>query len=1313
MKRINFTLIIVFMATLAFSQNAKKVKPGNGNGTDQFTVSLTCENHYISGTTMDLNFILDYQTTDWEYGDFISLTFPVGITPNSSPTDPFCPTLEGQDPEWLNGVSGQTISWGEDNDDGWGGIEFGEHPFIVNVTIDAGVTGDQVIDILVSGCVYGVPQGDVYFTYTLQEMPTTPDLAVVATGIDYTNYPLAQAYSIPVSAEVSNYGTELNTATDLVATCGIASYAETAAIFLPLPNGGSETLTLPVLNPFTEGTHEIIIEANAPGDPYLSNNSDTITFGVDSVYAHDDGGRMFAYGSNYYSYSIGIIYDIIIDDDLTGVQFFLAETATIGDEFSLSVCPVTTSGETFTCGDPVWESEALYVDATMLESWSTVNLQNAELLEGGEYALFIHEHTSSSIEIGHDGNNQGDILLSVNGINNYWEDETYGWAMLRLVLGASNTVLLDNDVSVSAIVSPNSDINLSNAETVTITITNYGVNPQTDFDVAYTVDGAGEVVETISGTLNGGESMDYTFTTQVDLSAIGTYAIEACTMLADDENPGNDCKTKDVVNAEPALCVPQYSTGCSYGDGFTDFALEQIENYGTACADLNGLGWSQYLNLDPAILSAGETYIVTMASGYGSNYASIWIDFNDDLDLTEDEQVLFSYLLPAAGVMADVEITIPADAPEGQHIMRARTNYNADCLDACEEYMYGEAEDYYINIGEAPPPPTDLTATVIDYDVELNWQEAAGSGSSTFIGYRVYRDGAAIAEEIAETSYTDYNLLPGTYSYNVKGVYEEGVSAGAGPVEVIIEGGVERDLVIIEVATGTWCTYCPGAAMGVDEMHAEGLSVGIIEYHSGDNYETTESSARIAYYGVTGFPTAVFDGVDMHVGGDATQSLYATYLPKYESRIGYASVFTIDAEYYNIGGDNYQVSIDAEMIATYTWLTNDIVLQVALTESHIPENWLGQTEVNFVCRDMIPTADGTSLDFAGNATQTVTLDFTIPSSYVMENVEIIVFIQDNTTKEILQGSASMFQNSDEMLSLIYEGEAFESGETITVDSSETVAEIVAHMAIQNNYSTAKDILVSKEVISETEGHSNTFCWGLCFPPNIIVSPDAITLEAGEIDEEDFSGHLMPNGFSGTTVIKYTFFEEDNPDVEAHFFVEFVAGEIGKLQGFIRDAETNLSIDAAMISAINTDDETYTYETPFGAHYHLLLPEGIYSVSCTSDGYETGVLENVEIIAGENVNHTFYLEPSKILTGINDTDKNGISVYPNPAHEEFHIDGVGIHSVLILNYRGQVVYQNDEPQTNNIIQTGDMPSGIYILKVETERALRVEKIVIEK
>ena len=82
--------------------------------------------------------------------------------------------------------------------------------------------------------------------------------------------------------------------------------------------------------------------------------------------------------------------------------------------------------------------------------------------------------------------------------------------------------------------------------------------------------------------------------------------------------------------ADGTLCVPEYSTGCSMGDGFTDFAVEEIQNYGSGCADLNGTGWSQYLGLGPAVLLPGVTYDFFMQTGYDDQLVTKWIDFNGD-----------------------------------------------------------------------------------------------------------------------------------------------------------------------------------------------------------------------------------------------------------------------------------------------------------------------------------------------------------------------------------------------------------------------------------------------------------------------------------------------------------------------------------------------------------------------------------------------------------------------------------------------------------------------------------------------------------
>ncbi len=215
---------------------------------------------------------------------------------------------------------------------------------------------------------------------------------------------------------------------------------------------------------------------------------------------------------------------------------------------------------------------------------------------------------------------------------------------------------------------------------------------------------------------------------------------------------------------------------------------------------------------------------------------------------------------------------------------------------------------------------------------------------------------------------------------------------------------VERDMVILEIATGTWCYYCPGSSMGADDLIANGHNVAVIEYHQYlgfEPYANIYSDARFNYYEMSGCPTAVFDGIIFLAAGDPSYSLYEDYLPRYNIRNAVPSSFTIDLSGVEIGLD-YTVSLTANKVASTS--STNMVLHLVLTESQIAEEWQGQTELNFVERLMIPDQYGTALDFSTGDTQTVDLEFTLDLGWASGNCELVAFIQDNDSKEILQGT---------------------------------------------------------------------------------------------------------------------------------------------------------------------------------------------------------------------------------------------------------------------------------------------------------------------
>ncbi|MCT4581718.1 MAG: GEVED domain-containing protein [Flavobacteriales bacterium] len=97
----------------------------------------------------------------------------------------------------------------------------------------------------------------------------------------------------------------------------------------------------------------------------------------------------------------------------------------------------------------------------------------------------------------------------------------------------------DDDIGISAVTSPSSG-GLSGSEQVTVTINNYGLNPQSNFPVSYQIDGGSLITETYAGTLAAGSSTSYTFNATGDFSNIGAYTIVAYTDLVNDQARHND-----------------------------------------------------------------------------------------------------------------------------------------------------------------------------------------------------------------------------------------------------------------------------------------------------------------------------------------------------------------------------------------------------------------------------------------------------------------------------------------------------------------------------------------------------------------------------------------------------------------------------------------------------------------------------------------------------------------------------------------------------------------------------------------------------
>lgn len=252
--------------------------------------------------------------------------------------------------------------------------------------------------------------------------------------------------------------------------------------------------------------------------------------------------------------------------------------------------------------------------------------------------------------------------------------------------------LYDKDIGVTEITTPVSGSGLTTDEEVSVIVRNFGYEEQSNFDVTYSVNDI-IVTEQVPGPLGMDESLSYIFNQTANLLNFETYNFGSYTSLPNDVNTSNDTTYKEVTNS---LCQP--SSDCNDGDGLYYFSIRDLENT-TGCSD-NGYG--DYSDMT-AILEQQETYQLTVTTHYGSQHVKLWIDFNDNFVFEENEVLVDNFEIAPGqngGVFTEnIAVTIPDTANLGEHMMRAKTNWNSDVPnDACEGTNYGETEDYKANI---------------------------------------------------------------------------------------------------------------------------------------------------------------------------------------------------------------------------------------------------------------------------------------------------------------------------------------------------------------------------------------------------------------------------------------------------------------------------------------------------------------------------------------------------------------------------------------------------------------------------------------
>jgi len=79
-------------------------------------------------------------------------------------------------------------------------------------------------------------------------------------------------------------------------------------------------------------------------------------------------------------------------------------------------------------------------------------------------------------------------------------------------------------------------------------------------------------------------------------------------------------------------------------------------------------------------------------------------------------------------------------------------------------------------------------------------------------------------------------------------------------------------------------------------------------------------------------------------------------------------------------------------------------LHAVLTESHIYYPWQGMDSLQYVERAMLPNSAGEAVTIAAGDSLTKTRAFTVNAAWVASHCDLVVFVQDNSSKEMYQGA---------------------------------------------------------------------------------------------------------------------------------------------------------------------------------------------------------------------------------------------------------------------------------------------------------------------
>jgi hypothetical protein len=276
----------------------------------------------------------------------------------------------------------------------------------------------------------------------------------------------------------------------------------------------------------------------------------------------------------------------------------------------------------------------------------------------------------------------------------------------------------------------------------------------------------------------------------------------------------------------------------------------------------------------------------------------------------------------------------------------------------------------------------------------------------------------------------------GTYNVeiwasNINGANDMNLSNDRVSKSITVASNLALRRPMLESFTSSTCGPCAPGNVNVSSVLQgyQNNQYSILKYQvqfpgAGDPYYTDEVGDRRTYYNVTGVPDLVVDGNEYQINSNSlTAQMVDNSLAK-PSIINLSSTYSVWA-----GGQKVDFQVTIDPLGDFTNLT----LQAAIFEYKTFNNTgtNGETEFEYVMKKMVPGSLGFNLNSLQDGVQRVeNLSYTFNGNYILpsnanspvnhainhtvedfSNLGVIIWIQDDATKEILQSTTASLVTS--------------------------------------------------------------------------------------------------------------------------------------------------------------------------------------------------------------------------------------------------------------------------------------------------------------